>query len=108
MLDDERPGRCLSSLGGRWPPEAARWAAPQKRPNIGRIVRGAQHDAPGSCWCHELRPELKAEGWSPCTIEIEPVDEVVKLTVTHTIARECSQFIGAVFGGWPQRLSNPK
>jgi uncharacterized protein YndB with AHSA1/START domain len=59
-------------------------------------------------WRHELRPELKAEGWSLCTMEVEPTGDAVKLTVTHTIEREDSKFIGAVSGGWPQILSNLK
>jgi uncharacterized protein YndB with AHSA1/START domain len=59
-------------------------------------------------WRNEFRPELKAEGWSLCTMEIEPVDEVVKLTVTHSMEREGSKFIEAVSSGWPQILSNLK
>jgi uncharacterized protein YndB with AHSA1/START domain len=59
-------------------------------------------------WQHEMTPELKAEGWSLCTMEVEPVDQAVKLTVTHTIARENAKFIVAVSGGWPQILSNLK
>jgi len=41
-------------------------------------------------------------------MEIEPVGEAVKLTVTHVMEREDSKFIGAVSGGWPQILSNLK
>ncbi|HVH79613.1 MAG TPA: SRPBCC family protein [Stellaceae bacterium] len=60
-------------------------------------------------WHHQLMPELKAEGWSLCTMEIEPAaGEAVKLTVTHSIEREPSRFIEAVSGGWPQILSNLK
>jgi uncharacterized protein YndB with AHSA1/START domain len=60
-------------------------------------------------WRNEFRPELKAEGWSLCTMEIEPAaGEAVKLTVTHSIEREDSKFIGAVSGGWPSILSNLK
>ena len=60
-------------------------------------------------WRHEWRPELKEEGWSLCTMEIEPAaGESVKLTVTHAVERENSKFIGAVSGGWPQILSNLK
>jgi uncharacterized protein YndB with AHSA1/START domain len=60
-------------------------------------------------WRNEFRPELKEEGWSLCTMEIEPAaNETVKLTVTHSIDREGSKFIGAVSGGWPQILSNLK
>jgi uncharacterized protein YndB with AHSA1/START domain len=59
-------------------------------------------------WRNEFKPELKAEGWSLCTIELEPTGEAVKLTVTHTMEREGSKFIGAVSAGWPQVLSNLK
>jgi uncharacterized protein YndB with AHSA1/START domain len=60
-------------------------------------------------WRNEFRPELKEEGWSLCTMEIEPAaNETVKLTVTHSIEREGSKFIGAVSGGWPKILSNLK
>ena len=62
----------------------------------------------GIRWRNEFRPELKAEGWSLCTMEIEPVDGAVKLTVTHSMEREGSKFIDAVSDGWPQILSNLK
>lgn len=59
-------------------------------------------------WQHEKRPELKAEGVSQCTIELEPSGGAVKLTITHTIERDPSQLIVAVSGGWPAILSNLK
>ncbi len=59
-------------------------------------------------WRHEWKPELKAEGWSRCTMELEPVDRAVKLTITHEIDRPESKLIGAVSGGWPGILSNLK
>lgn len=59
-------------------------------------------------WRNEFRPELKAEGYSRCTMEIEPIGEAVKLTVTHTIDVPQAQFIQAVGGGWPRVLSNLK
>jgi uncharacterized protein YndB with AHSA1/START domain len=59
-------------------------------------------------WRNEWKPELKAEGWSLCTMEIEPTGEAVKLTVTHSMEREGSKLIEAVSGGWPQILSNLK
>jgi uncharacterized protein YndB with AHSA1/START domain len=59
-------------------------------------------------WRNEFREELKAEGVSTCTYELEPAGEAVKLTVTHAIGRENSQLIQAVSGGWPQILSNLK
>jgi len=59
-------------------------------------------------WRHELSPELQAEGYSRCTMELEPVADTVKLTITHAIDRADSQFIGKVSGGWPRILSNLK
>jgi uncharacterized protein YndB with AHSA1/START domain len=54
------------------------------------------------------RPELKAEGDALCAIELAPVSEAVKLTVTHTMERAESKLIEAVSGGWPRILSNLK
>ena len=59
-------------------------------------------------WRNEFRPELKAEGYSRCTIDLEPMDGAVKLTITHAIDRAASKFIEAVAGGWPRILSNLK
>jgi uncharacterized protein YndB with AHSA1/START domain len=59
-------------------------------------------------WRNEFRPELKAEGFALCTLEIEPVGPAVRLTITHTIERAESKFILAVAGGWPKILSNLK
>jgi uncharacterized protein YndB with AHSA1/START domain len=59
-------------------------------------------------WRHELRAELKAEGWSLCTMDLEKVGDAVKLTVAHTTERKDSKLIAAVSGGWPQILSNLK
>ncbi len=59
-------------------------------------------------WQHQSKPELKAEGVSQCTMELEPSGTAVKLTVTHTIEREPSKLITAVAGGWPKVLSNLK
>ena len=59
-------------------------------------------------WRNEFRPELKAEGDSRATFELEEMDETVKLTVTHEIEREGSKFIAAVSTGWPSILSSLK
>jgi uncharacterized protein YndB with AHSA1/START domain len=76
--------------------------------DAGEIVAFEPAKRLGIRWRNELKPEFKAEGWSLCTMEIEPVGEAVKLTVTHSIERENSKFIDAVSGGWPQVLSNLK
>jgi len=59
-------------------------------------------------WRNEFRPELKSEGYSRCTVELKPVDDAVKLTITHEMDRAESKLIEAVSGGWPQILSNLK
>src|SRR5215471_2963594 len=59
-------------------------------------------------WQHQNRPELKAEGDSLCTMELEPSGTAVKLSITHTIEREPSNLISAVSGGWPKIVSNLK
>jgi uncharacterized protein YndB with AHSA1/START domain len=59
-------------------------------------------------WQHQKSPELKAEGNSLCTMDIEPSGTAVKLTITHSIEREPSKLIEAVSGGWPKIVSNLK
>jgi uncharacterized protein YndB with AHSA1/START domain len=59
-------------------------------------------------WQHQDKPELKAEGESLCTIELEPSGTAVKLSITHTIERGPSKLIEAVSGGWPKVISNLK
>jgi uncharacterized protein YndB with AHSA1/START domain len=59
-------------------------------------------------WQHQGKPELKDEGESLCTMELERFGTAIKLTITHTIEHEPSKFIDAVSGGWPKIISNLK
>jgi len=59
-------------------------------------------------WTNQWSPEMNAEGPTRCTMELEPIGDAVKLTITHTMDRPDSKFIGAVSGGWPRILSNLK
>lgn len=59
-------------------------------------------------WRHEDRPELAAEGYARCVIELEPQGHATKLTITHSIDVENSKLIVGVSGGWPVILSNLK
>ena len=59
-------------------------------------------------WRNEFRPELAAEGWSRCVYEVEPADNAMKLTITHSIEVAESKLINAVSGGWPRILCNLK
>jgi uncharacterized protein YndB with AHSA1/START domain len=59
-------------------------------------------------WQNQWKPELQAEGPSRCTIELEPRDGAVKLSILHEIDCPDSKLITAVSGGWPSILSNLK
>jgi uncharacterized protein YndB with AHSA1/START domain len=59
-------------------------------------------------WQNQFQPELRAEGPSRCTIEIEAQEDSVKLTIVHEIERADSKFIEAVSSGWPKILSSLK
>jgi uncharacterized protein YndB with AHSA1/START domain len=91
-------------VGGSW-----RISFPDGRvADTGEIVEFDHGKRLAIRWRNEFMPELKAEGWSLCVMEIEPEGDAVKLTVTHSMEREGSKFIGAVSAGWPQILSNLK
>ena len=93
-----------------WKP-GARWEMlyPDGRvTDAGEVVEFDQPKRIVLKWRHELKPELKTEGFARCTIELEPVSDAVKLTITHSMDRAESKLIQAVSGGWPRILSNLK
>jgi uncharacterized protein YndB with AHSA1/START domain len=60
-------------------------------------------------WRSELRPELRAEGFSRLTYELDALDDgTVKLTVIHEIDKPESKFLEAVAQGWPHILASLK
>lgn len=59
-------------------------------------------------WENQFIPELKAEGFSRATFELEQQDDMVKLTVVHTIDKPDSIIIEKVSGGWPLILASLK
>ena len=95
---------CAWKKGSPW-----KMALPDGRPSdTGEIL---EIDPPRRMvikWQNEGRPELKAEGPSRCTIELEPAGNAVKLTIAHEIDRPEAKFISAVSGGWPKVISNLK
>ena len=76
--------------------------------DAGEIAEIEPHKRIVIMWHNEWKPEFKAEGHARCTIELEPLDGAMKLSITHTMERADSQFIVAVSGGWPRILSNLK
>lgn len=59
-------------------------------------------------WQHQDKAELKEEGESHCTMELESNGSAVKFSISHTIERNPSKFIAAVSGAWPMVISNLK
>jgi uncharacterized protein YndB with AHSA1/START domain len=59
-------------------------------------------------WRHELRSELRAEGYSRMTCEVEKSGSSVKLTIIHEMKRAESKLIEGVAEGWPSILSSLK
>ena len=59
-------------------------------------------------WRNEFKPELRAEGYSRLTYELEKQGESVKLTIIHEIDKPDSKLIEAVSGGWPLILASLK
>ena len=59
-------------------------------------------------WRNEFKPELKSEGFSRMTYELDRQGDSVKLTVTHQMDRPGTKFIQAVSQGWPPILSSLK
>ena len=59
-------------------------------------------------WRNEFQPDLRDEGYSRMTYELEPVGDSVKLTVIHEMDRPGSKLIEAVSGGWPHIFASLK
>jgi uncharacterized protein YndB with AHSA1/START domain len=59
-------------------------------------------------WRNELFPEMRAEGHSRLTYELEPLGESVKLTLIHEIDKPDSKLIGSTSTGWPAILASLK
>jgi uncharacterized protein YndB with AHSA1/START domain len=59
-------------------------------------------------WRNEFKPELREEGYSRLTYQLEPQGDSVKLTVLHEIDQAPSKFIEAVSTGWPAIMASLK
>ena len=74
----------------------------------GEIVECEPHRRLVLTWRNEFRPELREEGYSRLTYEIEQQGDMVKLMLTHESDRPHSKLIEAVSNGWPAILSSLK
>ncbi|MGH9381303.1 MAG: SRPBCC family protein [Thermoanaerobaculia bacterium] len=59
-------------------------------------------------WRVEFMPELRAEGHSRVTFELEPVGESVKLTLIQEIERPDSKQVEEMSRGWPHLFASLK
>lgn len=59
-------------------------------------------------WQNQFVPEMREEGYSRLTYELEPIGESVKLTLIHEMDRPESKLIDAVSTGWPHILASLK
>src|SRR5258708_30295098 len=55
-------------------------------------------------WHNQNKPELKAEGESQCTLELEPSGTAGKLSINHTVERETSKLNVAGCRGRPKGI----
>jgi len=59
-------------------------------------------------WRAEFHPELRAEGHSRVTFELDPQGDSVKLTVIHEINKAHSKLVNTLANGWPHLLASLK
>jgi uncharacterized protein YndB with AHSA1/START domain len=59
-------------------------------------------------WRNEFKPEMREEGHSRLTYEIEQTGESAKLTVIHEMEKPDSKLIEATSNGWPHLLASLK
>jgi uncharacterized protein YndB with AHSA1/START domain len=59
-------------------------------------------------WRNEFKTELRAEGYSRMTYDLEQQGEMVKLTLIHEMDRPGSKLIEGVSNGWPMILASLK
>jgi uncharacterized protein YndB with AHSA1/START domain len=74
----------------------------------GKILEIEPHRRLVLSWRNEFKPELREEGYSRLTYELEQQGDSVKLTVIHVMDKRDSKLIEAVSGGWPAILASLK
>jgi len=101
---------CNTTQESEWKPGAS-WKIlmPDGRvADSGEVIEIEPHHRLVLKWRNEFRSELKAEGYSHLTYQLEKEGKSVKLTVIHEIEKEGSKFIEAVSSGWPHILASLK
>jgi uncharacterized protein YndB with AHSA1/START domain len=101
---------CETAHESEWKPGSSwRVMIPDGRvADSGEVVEVEPHRRLVLKWRNEFKPELRAEGYSRLTYELEPQGSSVKLTVIHEMDKPESKFIEAVSNGWPMILASLK
>jgi uncharacterized protein YndB with AHSA1/START domain len=76
--------------------------------DTGEILEIEPHRRLVLTWRNEFKPELREEGFSRMTYELEQQGDSVKLTIIHEIDKPDSKFIQSISGGWPAILASLK
>jgi uncharacterized protein YndB with AHSA1/START domain len=112
LLDPEFTRRywCDTRHESEWKPGAAwRIMIPDGRvADSGEVLEIEPQKKLVLSWRNEFKPELRPEGYSRLTYELEQQGEAVKLTVIHEMDKPASKLIEAVSNGWPHILSSLK
>jgi uncharacterized protein YndB with AHSA1/START domain len=74
----------------------------------GKILEIEPHKRLVLSWRNEFQPELREEGYSRATYELQQMGDTVKLTVIHELDKPNSKFIDGVSNGWPHILASLK
>lgn len=112
LIDPEFTRRywCGTSHESEWKPGAA-WCIRKPDGQIadsGQIIEIEPFQRLVLSWRNEFIPELREEGHSRLTYELEQVGKSVKLTVIHEIEKSDSILIQKVSNGWPHILASLK
>lgn len=112
LIDPEFTKRfwCETWQESEWKPGASwRIMAPDGRiADSGEILIFEPHKKLVLTWRNEFKAEMREEGYSRLTYELEPVGESVKLTLTQAMELPESKLIEAVSQGWPHLLASLK
>jgi uncharacterized protein YndB with AHSA1/START domain len=74
----------------------------------GEVLEIVPHKRLVVSWRNEFIPELREEGYSRLSYELEQQGDTVKLTVTHEMDKDGSTLIEKISSGWPPLLSSLK
>jgi hypothetical protein len=76
--------------------------------DCGEILEFEPQRRLGLTWRNEFERQLRVEGYSRLTYELEKQGEALKLTIIHEMDKPDSKLIQAVSGSWPLILSSLK